>query len=75
MSRERISQGRALLSAVVIFMYFAVSTAWIPSALLRSSLLVTAPRNVADGIVLVVWGGFFGLGLLGLRWAQDRELI
>ena len=75
MSREQISQGRALSSAVVIFVYFAVFTAWLPSVLLRSSFLSTAPRSVADGIILVVWGGFFGLGLVGLRWAQDRELI
>lgn len=75
MSREQISQGRALLSAVVIFVYFAVFTAWLPSMVLRSSFLSTAPRNVADGIILVIWGGFFGLGLAGLRWAQDRELI
>lgn len=75
MSRERISHPRAVLSAVIIFVYFAFFTAWLPSALLRSSLLSSAPQNVADGITLVVWGGFFGLGLLALRWAQDRELI
>jgi hypothetical protein len=43
--------------------------------MLRSSVLSSAPRNVADGIILVVWGGFFGIGLVALRWAQDRELI
>lgn len=75
MSRENISQGRALLSGIVIFVYFAVTTAWIPSMLLRSSLLATAPENVASGITLVVWGGFFGFGLLALRMAQERELI
>ena len=75
MSRERISHPRAVLSAIIIFLYFAVFTAWLPSALLRSSLLSGAPRNVADGVTLVVWGGFFGIGLLALRWAQDRELI
>ncbi len=75
MSRENISQGRAALSAVVIFLYFAIFTAWIPSMLLRSSFLATAPANVADGITVVVWGGFFGAGLIALRWAQERELI
>ena len=75
MSREHISHPRAVLSAVIIFLYFAIFTAWVPSALLRSSLLSSAPANIADGITLVVWGGFFGLGIFALRWAQDRELI
>jgi hypothetical protein len=75
MSCDRISWVRAALSALVIFLYFVIFTAWLPSMLLRSSLLATASRGVADGIVIVVWGGFFGLGVLGLMWAQDRELI
>lgn len=75
MNCDRISWVRAALSALVIFLYFVIFTAWLPSMLLRSSLLATASRGVADGIVIVVWGGFFGLGVLGLMWAQDRGLI
>ena len=75
MDCDRISQARAFLTAVAFFLYFAVFTAWLPSLLLRSSLLLTAPRSVADGITIVVWGGFFGLGVGALMWAQNRELI
>ena len=75
MKCDRISWVRAALSALVIFLYFVIFTAWLPSMLLRSSLLATASRGVADGIVIVVWGGFFGFGVLALMWAQDRELI
>ncbi|MEN8239049.1 MAG: hypothetical protein ABFR53_07605 [Actinomycetota bacterium] len=75
MSRERISHWRAAFSAVMIMVYFAVFTAWLPSYLLRSPLLSTAPRNVADGIVAALWGAFFVAGIVALRWAQDRELI
>ncbi|MCL1587250.1 MAG: hypothetical protein M3092_02445 [Actinomycetia bacterium] len=75
MDCNRISWFRAAVSAVVIFLYFVIFTAWLPSMLLRSSLLATASRGVADGITIVVWGGFFGLGVLALMWAQDRELI
>lgn len=75
MSRDRISQGRAALSAVTIFLYFAIFTAWLPSYLIRSPLLTSAPRNVADGIVAGLWGAFFVAGIVALRWAQDRELI
>ena len=75
MNCDRISQVRAALSAIVIFLYFVIFTAWLPSMLLRSSMLSTASRAVADGIIIVVWVGFFGIGVLGLRWAQDRGLI
>lgn len=73
--RDRISWGRAALSGIAIFLYFAVFTAWMPSVLARSAYLATASRNVADGIIIVVWGGFFTLGLWGLRWTQERGLI
>jgi hypothetical protein len=75
MDCDRISWFRAAVSAIVIFLYFAIFTAWLPSMLLRSSMLATASRSVADGIIIVVWAGFFGLGVLGLRWAQERGLI
>ncbi len=73
--RARISQGRAALSGIAIFLYFAIFTAWAPSILARSAFLATASKNVADGIIIVAWGGFFGLGIVALRWTQDRGLI
>ncbi len=75
MSRKRISQGRAFLSGVAIFLYFVVTTAWFPSYLIRSPLLASAPKGVADGVIIVVWGGFLLVGVGFLRWAQERELI
>ena len=75
MSRRQIGHGRAFLSGAIIFVYFAFFTAWLPSMLIRSSFLSTAPKGVADGITLAVWGGFLLLGVAALRWAQDRELI
>ncbi|MEN8039994.1 MAG: hypothetical protein ABFR95_00650 [Actinomycetota bacterium] len=75
MSREQISRSRAVLTSVAIFLYFAIFTAWLPSWLIRSPFLGNATQNVADGITLVVWGGFFGAGVIALRWAQKRELI
>jgi hypothetical protein len=75
MNRDQISQGRAALSGVAIFLYFAIFTAWVPSMVARSAFLATASRNVADLIVIVLWSGFFGLGIVALRWTQDRGLI
>jgi hypothetical protein len=73
--RARIRQGRALLWSLGIVLYFAVATVWLPSALLQSSLLAGAERNVADLVVLAVWGAGLGFGMWGLRRAQDREWI
>lgn len=75
MSRDQISHGRAAVWSIAIFLYFVIFTAWLPSAVLRSSYLATAPENVGVGITVVVWGGFFVAGLVGLRWAQEREMI
>lgn len=70
-----IGHGRAMLSAVAIFLYFAVATVWLPSALLRSPLLAGASRNVSDVVAVVVWAIGIGAGLWGLRYAQDRAWI
>ncbi len=75
MSRKRISQGRAFLSGTAIFLYFIITTAWFPSYLIKSSFLATAPKNVVDGLIVVVWSGFLVIGVGLLRWAQDREMI
>lgn len=73
--RVSISQGRAMLSAVGIVLYFAVTTVWLPSKLLRSSLLAGASTNVSDLVAVAVWGIGFGFGIWALRRAQDRGWI
>jgi hypothetical protein len=75
MDRDQISQVRAALSGGAIILYFAIFTAWVPSILARSAFLATASKNVADLVIIVVWGGFFMLGIVALRWTQDRGLI
>jgi hypothetical protein len=77
MRRDRTGIGgsRAMVSAVVIVLYFALATVWLPSALLRSSLLTGVDRNVADLVALVVWIATLSLGMWMLRMAQDRGLI
>ena len=73
--RPIIGHLRAMLTALVTVAYFAVTTFWVPSALLRSSLLTGVSRNAADLIALVAWGAGLALGVWGLRKAQDRGLI
>jgi hypothetical protein len=73
--RAAFGQLRGMLSAVAIFLYFAVATVWLPSAILRSSLLSGASRNVADAVALAAWIVGLGAGMWGLRRAQDRIWI
>ena len=73
--RPAIGPLRAFLSGMAIVAYFTVATVWLPSALLRSSLLAGAERNISDLVTVVVWGVGLGFGMWALRWAQDRALI
>lgn len=73
--RVAIGHPRAMLSALGVLLYFVAATVWLPSTLLRSSLLAGASRTVADAVALVVWLLGFGIGLWGLRKAQDRAWI
>jgi hypothetical protein len=77
MSRRRpvIGHARAAFTGALIVLYFTLSTIWLPSALLRSSLLTGAERTVSDLIALAVWAGGFALGIWGLRRAQERGWI
>ncbi len=77
MSKGRASIGhvRAMFSALGIVLYFAVATVWLPSALLRSQLLIGAERGISDLVALVVWGTGVGIGMWGLRLAQKRGWI
>ncbi len=73
-NRGRISHGRAALSAIAIFVYFAVFTAWLPSYVLRTALS-SAPKNVADLVTVGIWGATLLAGLWGLRKAQEEGWI
>ena len=57
-----------------IFVYFTITTAWLPSKLLQGPL-AASNRLVQDLVTLVVWGFFLSAGILALRTAQKRGLI
>lgn len=57
-----------------IFLYFAITTAWLPSKLILGPL-ATSSRFVQDLLTLAVWGFFLVAGMVGLRIAQRRGLI
>jgi mono/diheme cytochrome c family protein len=61
--------------AVVILLYFALATVWLPSHLLDDPALASWPDALREVMVSVVWLGALGAGVLGLRWAQRTGRI
>lgn len=64
---------RAWTLALIIVVYFAVTTVWIPSWLI--SWLGESPDGIAGVVASTVWPIFFGVGAVALRTAQHREWI
>lgn len=54
--------------ALVIFAYFVVFTVWLPSRILRLSVVAGAPAAIHDLIGAGVWLGFLVLGM----WTLGR---
>ncbi|GMQ84722.1 MAG: hypothetical protein BMS9Abin07_0286 [Acidimicrobiia bacterium] len=63
------------LRSVLIFGYFVIFTLWLPAWVLGVDVVASAHPWIRDGIAVTVWGGAFLAGLIGLRVAQQRELI
>lgn len=62
------SWATAYVRAVVVFVYFAVATVWLPSTLIGSA----TDESSRDIIVSATWAIAFGGGLWGLRELQRR---
>lgn len=60
---------------VVIVVYFAFGTLWLPNFVLHLGPVERSSRFVRDLTVLVVWAIPLFAGMYGLRWAQRRDLI
>jgi len=65
---------KAWLIGFGIFLYFGITTAWLPSKLITGPL-ASSNRIVQDLGTLAVWGFFLIAGMIGLRTAQRRGLI
>ena len=60
---------------ILVVLYFAITTAWLPDKVLSLGFIASSSRTVRDAIVLVLWAGALGAGLYGLRRAQRQGLI
>lgn len=67
----RQALGRGLLVVV----YFAVATVWLPSWLVGLDPVASLPRAVVDLVAAASWAVFLTLGIIGLRRAQRRGWI
>lgn len=63
------------LAGLAIVAYFALTTVWLPSWVLRMPVVARASRPVADLVGTMVWAAFLVLGMWGLRLAQRRRWI
>ncbi len=69
-----MTSSKAWLIGFGVFLYFAVTTTWLPSRILTGPL-ASASRPVQDLVTILIWGFFLVLGMWGLRTAQRRGLI
>lgn len=70
-----MSWQSATLRGLIIFVYFFTATVWIPDFVLQTSVVAQSSSFVQDAVGLVVWGTGLLIGLIGLRRAQQRDLI
>ncbi len=59
----------------LIFVYFVITTVWLPDFILNLDAIADASSSVRDIVVLAVWGGALGFGVWFLRRSQRQGLI
>lgn len=59
----------------MVVIYFAATTAWLPSWLVGLDSVASLPRAVVDLVAAASWAAFLALGIIGLRWSQRRGWI
>ncbi len=74
-TRPKMRWVRATALGFGIFVYFAVLTVWLPSAILKLDGIVSAEPFVQDLVVTSAWALALGSLIVGLRKAQRRGLI
>jgi len=71
---RNMSGPKAWLIGFGIFLYFVVTTTWLPSQLLKGPL-ASSGTFVQDVVTVAIWGFFLLAGMWGLRSAQRRGMI
>jgi len=74
-SRSNDTWTRAFFMAIAIALYFIIATIWLPSFVLKLSVVASAPAIIRDLVGSGAWFTFLAAGLFGLRRAQRSGLI
>jgi cytochrome c553 len=67
--------GRAWWLAVIVFLYFAVGTVWLPDYVIQEPTLADAPELVRDVAASGAWFVALAVGIVALRWMQKKKRI
>lgn len=70
-----MSWTTAWWKGLLVVLYFAVTTAWLPDFVLGLGAVADSSRVLRDLIVLVIWGVALGAGMYLLRRAQREGII
>jgi hypothetical protein len=70
-----VSWATASVKGVLVFLYFVVTTVYVPDLVLGLDFVADSSVFVRDLVALVVWGVFFTAGLWLLRLGQRRGII
>jgi mono/diheme cytochrome c family protein len=70
--RRTIPWFDAWTRVAIIFVFFVVALAFVPSMALQTDVVARLPRPVQDTIALMLWGGGLTAGLWGL-WYAHRD--
>jgi len=71
----RLSWSSATWRSLIIFGYVVIFTVWLPDRVVKIGAVASASTWIRDGIALVAWGVPLLVALVGVRIAQEHELI
>ncbi len=73
--KKELTWWNAYGRAVLIFLFFALATTWLPSWTMTQEIIAGAPRLVGDLIGSGLWMVMLGAGIGALIWLQRTERI
>ena len=73
--KKELTWWNAYGRAILIFLFFGLATAWLPSWTMTQEIIAGAPRLVGDLIGSGLWMVMLAAGIGGLIWLQRTERI
>lgn len=73
--KKELTWWNAYGRAILIFLFFGLATAWLPSWTMTQDIIAGAPRLVGDLIGSGLWMVMLGAGIGALIWLQRTERI